>query len=400
MKYLFLHQNAPGQFKHLAPRLAADPGNEVVFLCRPGRPPIPGVRLIEYKAHRAVSKEVHTYLRHTEEATLNAQAVARVVRELQQQGFTPDTVVAHPGWGESLLIPELAPKARLVHFCEYYYRTSGADVGFDPEFPGSLDSRLALTFRNMHHLAAAEMADALYAPTEWQRSRFPAMVRDKMQVIHDGIDCQTVRPDPGAMLLLPGIGAFSQGQPTVTYVARSLEPYRGFHQFARMLPHLFARVPEARVLIVGDDEAVSYSARPPEGSSYRQMFTEGLDFPRDRVHFLGRVPYDTYLRLLQVSAAHVYLTYPFVLSWSCLEAMAAGCLVIGSQTAPVEEAITHGQTGLLADFFDPEALAEITAQAIRHPEDYAQIRRNARESVLDRYELENCISRQLDLIRG
>jgi glycosyltransferase involved in cell wall biosynthesis len=399
MRYLFLHQNAPGQFKHLAPRLAADPANEVVFLHRPGRGPLPGVRMIPYKAHREVSKNVHPYLRYTEEAALNAQGVARVAIELQKQGFEPDVIVAHPGWGESMLMREIFPRARLVHFCEYYYRTSGADVGFDPEFPSSLDSRLALTFRNGHHLLAAEMADACYAPTRWQRSRFPELVQGKIDVIFDGIDVETVAPDPQAMLLLPGIGAFSAGQPTVTYVSRSLEPYRGFHSFARMLPHLFARVPQARVLVVGGD-GVSYSPKAPEGKTWREVFTDGLEFPRDRVHFLGRVPYETYLRLLQVSAAHVYLTYPFVLSWSCIEAMSAGCLVVGSRTAPVEEAITDGETGLLADFFDPEGIAETVAGALTRPDDYRGIREAARQSVLDRYELEDCIRRQLALIHG
>lgn len=399
MRYLFVHQNSPGQFKYLAPRLAAEPGNQVVFLTQKDRRPVPGVQKVEYEPHRMVTKDIHRYVRSTEEAAIYAQGAARVAIALKEKGFAPDTIIGHPGWGETLLLKEVFPDARIVHFCEFYYSPRGADVGFDPEFPSTLDSKMALVFRNAPHLMALEMADACYAPTEWQKAQFPATYRDRISVIHDGIDCAYVHPDPQAVLEIEGHGRFAAAQKIVTYVARNLEPYRGFHTFARMLPHLFAQEPDVQVIVVGGDE-VSYGQRLPEGQTYRARYMAEIEVPADRVHFLGKISFAEYTKVLQVSAAHVYLTYPFVLSWSCLEAMAAGCLMVASDTQPVQEVITDGENGMLTGFFDPQALAARVVEGLRHPERFAGMRRRARETVLARYDLNDCINRQLQLIRG
>jgi glycosyltransferase involved in cell wall biosynthesis len=194
----------------------------------------------------------------------------------------------------------------------------------------------------------------------------------------------------------------SAGDEVVTYVARNLEPYRGFHVFMRALPGLLRARPRARVLIVGGDQ-VSYGSKPADGETWRaRMLAEvGGQIDAGRVHFLGRLPYESYLRLLQVSAVHAYLTYPFVLSWSMLEAMAAGCMVVGSRTAPVEEVIKHGENGWLVDFFDHRQLAEALAGALEERSRLDGIRQAARRTVVERFDLTTvCLPRQLEILQA
>lgn len=398
MRLLFLHQNCPGQFRHVAPHLAAG-GDEVVFLTHAGKPDLPGVRKLEYAPHRGPAEGIHPYLRDFEKAVINGQGVLRAAVALERQGFVPDVIVAHPGWGESLYMKEIFPQAKLLAYCEFYYRTRGADVGFDPEFPDDIDGRCRALTRDAQHLLALEGADRGYSPTAWQRRQFPERYRDGIEVIHDGIDTARVRPDPDAEVVLPNGARLRAGDEVVTYVARNLEPYRGFHTFMRALPALLAARPRATVLVVGGDD-VSYGRRLPPGESYRQRLLAEVALPPGRVHFLGTLPYADYLRVLQVSAAHVYLTYPFVLSWSMLEAMAAGCLIVGSDTAPVAEVVEDGVNGHLVDFFDPAALAARLAALLADPRAHAAQRAAARETVQARFELIPCRDRLAALIRG
>ncbi|MFZ4534778.1 glycosyltransferase family 4 protein [Propionivibrio sp.] len=397
MKTLFVHQNCPGQFKHLAPRLAALPGNEVVFITRPGKPDLPGVRKLEYTPARKPAASTHRYLRLTEEGVLNGQAVAKVATELRGKGFRPDVIVAHLGWGEALYLKSVWPGVPLVGYFEWYYRAFGSDVDFDRA--PSLDDVCRINTRNSLHLLNLEMADWGLTPTRWQQSQHPAEYQRKLSVIHDGVDTDLVRPNPQVSGRLKDGLNLKAGDEVITYVARNLEPYRGFPQFMRAAALILKRRPQAQILVVGGD-GTSYGKALENGQTYRQqMLAElGDDLDLQRIHFLGRVKYDVFLRVLQLSAAHIYLTYPFVLSWSMLEAMAAGCLVIGSRTAPVEEVIKDGKNGLLVDFFSPEEIADGVDHALYNPQKMAVIRRAARQTVLDHYALESCLSQQVQLI--
>jgi glycosyltransferase involved in cell wall biosynthesis len=178
-------------------------------------------------------------------------------------------------------------------------------------------------------------------------------------------------------------------RPIVTFVNRRFEPMRGVHTFMRALPAFLARVPNAEVVLIGADDSGVYGQRPPDGMTWKsKMLAEvgdGLDLAR--LHFVGTVPHADMLALMSLSAAHVYLTYPFALSWSFLEAMALGCLVVGSRTAPVEEVIEHGRNGLLVDFFDPAALADTLAESCTRGRAASErMRQAARQTVLDRYD--------------
>jgi len=342
---------------------------------------------------------IHRFLRGTDAAVRRGEAVARAGAALAKRGFVPDVVVAHLGWGEGLYLRDAFPRARILAYCEFYYHARGADVGFDPEFPPADDDALLLRTRNAVQLLSLEAADRGLSPTAWQRSVYPAALRDKIAVIHDGIDVDRVAPDPAATFALPDGTVLRAGDPVVTYVARNLEPYRGFHVFMRALPDLLRRCRQARVVLVGGDD-VSYGRKPAGGGSWRAKLAAELGAALDpaRVHFVGNLPYARYLSLLQVSAAHVYLTYPFVLSWSMLEAMAAGCTVIGSATPPVMEAIDDGREGRLVDFFDRKALVDAVAWALGHPEQARALGRAARARIVERYSLADCRARQIALL--
>lgn len=385
MNILFLHQNFPGQFKHLAGQLAANPANRVVALCQEQAPRHP--RVAAHIAYQPARKaRGHHYLRTLEEGVLNGQAVVRVLQKLKQDGFTPDVVIAHPGWGEALYVKDIFPDAPLLGHFEFFYHATGADANFDPEFTLSLDSRLRIRSRNALHLLNLQTCDAGVSPTRWQKSLHPAEYQRKLAVIHEGVDTQLVAPNADQTFTLPNGAVLTKQDEVITYVARNLEPYRGFHQFMRAVPHICARRTKAQVVIVGGDD-VSYGARAPDGKTWREHMLGEISVDPTRVHFLGRLPYAQYLRLLQVSSAHVYLTVPFVLSWSMLEAMSAGCLVVGSKTAPVQEVIEHGKNGLLVDFFSPNQIADAVEQALDHPDRMQTLRDAARRTIIERYEV-------------
>jgi len=242
------------------------------------------------------------------------------------------------------------------------------------------------------------------SPTQWQRSRVPPEWRGRVSVVFDGIDTDRVAPDPQAALsvtLADGqTRTFRAGEEVLTFVNRNLEPYRGYHVFMRALPAILEARPNAVALIVGGDE-VSYGAKAPAGTTWKQRFLDEVSDRLDlsRVFFLGKIPYPEYVTLLQVSACHVYLTYPFVLSWSCIEAMSAGAVVVGSDTAPVREVVSHEENGLLVDFFDVEGLARTAARVLAEPARYAPLREAARRLAVERYDLRRvCLPRQLALV--
>ncbi len=402
MRVLFVHQNFPGQYRHVAPALAARPGTEVVALGINPAPALPGVRHVRYAVAGRSTPGIHPLAANFETATLRGDAAARAASALKAEGFSPDVICGHSGWGETLFLKDVWPRARLLTFAEFFYSASGADSGFDPEFPPREGDAFRTRARNAGQLVAFEASDRLLSPTAWQASRIPAIFRDRLSVIHDGIDTDLLRPDPGARIILGrdrlSLGA---GDEVVTFVNRNLEPYRGYHSFMRALPEILRRRPKARAVIVGGSDT-SYGARPPDGRTWRQIFLDEVKAELDlsRVHFVGKIPYRDYVDLLRISAVHVYLTYPFVLSWSMLEAMALGACVVGSATPPVAEVIRHRENGILVDFFSNEAIAEAVVSVLTDPGAVASLRAAARQTALA-YDLRRvCLPAHLRLIEA
>lgn len=409
MNYLFIHQNYPGQFKHLIRALANGSGNQIIGIVdkkhiKEASENLPqGVMLLSYDSPQPGSKDTHRYLYTAEAAIRRGQQVTKLLLQLKEKGFKPDIICAHIGWGESLFAKEVFPDSLLLGYFEFFYRARGADVGFDREFyQDTLDDQCRIKMRNAHHLVAIESCDWGLTPTRWQASQLPESYLPKVSVIHEGIDTDKVKPHgEGAFKIQQG-PTLSNKDKVITFVNRNLEPYRGFHIFMRALPAILKSCPDAHVVMVGGDD-VSYGRKPAEGGSWRQFMMNEVGHQLDmrRVHFVGNLPYERYLTLLQVSSAHVYLTYPFVLSWSMLESMATGCVVIASDTAPVKEVITHNENGLLVDFFDHDALAATVAGVVNQPQQFQRLRENARQTIVESYDLKRvCLPQQLALLES
>lgn len=412
MNLLFIHQNFPGQFKHLAPALAAR-GHRVVALTmqKVKETRWQGVELVPYAVTQGSTPGTHPWVVDFETKIIRAEGAFRACLTLKEQGFTPDAIIAHPGWGESLFLKEVWPKAKLGIFCEFFYLAEGADTGFDPEFPVEdvAGNNCRLKLKNLNNYMHFDVADAAIAPTVWQASTFPETFRSKITVVHDGIDTDAIQPNPKVQLKLRRNASneplvLTRDDEVITIVNRNLEPMRGCHIFLRALPKLLQERPNAQVIIVGGD-GVSYGAKPTVekngAASWKQVFINEVrgqitDADWARVHFVGQVPYANFLTLLQLSTVHVYWTYPFVLSWSLIEAMSAGAAIVASDTAPLREVIQHGENGLLVDFFSVDGLVERVCTLLDDPDQRARLGTAARAAAVAGYDLTTkCLPKQL-----
>ncbi|SLN21206.1 glycosyltransferase family 4 protein [Oceanibacterium hippocampi] len=398
MKVLFLHNNFPAQYRHVAAALAQDPANSVVFATHNRQGNLPGVGKLLFKPSREPAKETHHYLRGTESAVLNGQAVFRACIELRKRGFIPDVICGHSGWGPTLYVKDIFPEARLLCYFEWYYHARGSDADFLIDSVITHDDACRIRTRNAPILLDLAQCDWGLTPTMWQQSQFPDIFRPRMSVLHDGVDTDFFRPARDATLKLDGLD-LSGVDEIITYATRGMEPYRGFPEFMRAAAQLLEMRPGAHVVVVGDDR-VAYGKRLPDGESWKKRMLSELELELDpkRIHFTGLLPYSDYLKVLQASTVHVYLTVPFVLSWSLMEAMATGCMIVASDTPPVREVLRDGHNGLLVDFFDVEALAEGIDLALEKKAEFERLRRNARRTIVEQYALSRLLPRHLSLI--
>lgn len=399
MRILFLHPNFPAQFRHLAAAIAKDTSNKVFFGTTRREGSLPGVNKVIYNPKREARPETHHYVRPLENAVLQGQAVYRLAEQLKAQNFAPDIVYGHSGWGPTLLIKDIFPQAKLLCYFEWFYHAHGTDADFDPNQPLTADDEARIRIKNAPILLDLYSCDGGLSPTYWQLGQFPKEYQSKINVLHDGIDTNFFRPKPGAKLAVPRIKLdLSHVEELVTYVARGMEPYRGFPEFMEAVAILQQRRPNLHVVVVGENR-VAYGKKLADGKTYKELMLDKLPIDQTRVHFTGWLPYEEYLQVLQASKVHVYLTRPFVLSWSMLEALSCGCLLVASRTAPVTEVIEDNVNGLLADFFSPQEIAERIDEALNHPDQMAAIRAKARETVLQRYDLSQLLPKHIQWIQ-
>lgn len=399
MRALFLHPNFPAQYRHIITSLGADPQNQIIFGTKNERPEwkIPGVKKALFKPSRDPKPETHQYVRSLESAVIHGQATFRMVEQLKSQGFVPDVICGHSGWGPTLFMKEAFPDTPLLCYFEWFYHSRGSDADFDPADPLTVDDMARIRIKNTPILVDLYSCDWGLSPTQWQRSQFPAELQTKISVLHDGVDTSYFQPDPGAKLVLPNLD-LSGVDELVTYVARGMEPYRGFPEFIEAVAYIQERRPNCHVVVVGS-ERVCYGKSLPNGVSYKEHMLKKIPLDLSRVHFVGPLPYGQYLKVIQASDVHIYLTRPFVLSWSMIESLSTGCLVIGSDTAPVKEVIQDGENGLLVDFFAPKQVADRVDEVLDHPTRMADLRLKARQTVLERYDLAKLLPQHLNLIQ-
>ena len=398
MKILFLHPNFPAQFRHLATTLGKDPKNQVVYGTNRREGNIAGVTKVLYEKSRTARAETHHYVRPLENAVLEGQAVYRLAQQLKEKNFYPDVVYGHSGWGPTLFMKDAFPKSKLLCYFEWFYNAHGSDADFDPEDPINADDEARIRTKNAPILLDLYSCDRGLSPTNWQKQQFPPEFQSKIKVHHDGIDINYFKPVKGATLVLPRINLdLSEVPEVVTYVARGMEPYRGFPQLIETISLLQKQRPQCHFVIVGKNR-VAYGKSLPDNQTYKDVMLEKFPLDMSRVHFTGLLPYNEYLQVLQASSVHIYLTRPFVLSWSMLEALATGCLIVGSATPPVEEVIEDGVNGLLVDFFNPEQIADRVIEALDNSDKMAAIRSKARKTIIERYDLNRLLSQHLEWV--
>jgi len=398
LNLLFIHPNMPGQYKHLARAFGAEGEHRIYFVTKHKTAEIPGVTRVTYAMPPLDGPPLsHRYLSLTTYGVMQGQQVWRVCEQLKRnEDFVPEVIIGHPGWGDMLFLRELFPQAKILSFFEFYYRASGADVGFEEAVTN--DDAARVRMKNVTNLLSLEQADWGICPTQWQRSLYPPEFWPKMSLLHDGVDVQMCAPNPAASFTLPTGQVLRPGDEVLTYVARNFEPYRGFGTFMKAAEIVLRERPNLQIVAVGAD-AVSYGRKAPAGKTYRQLLSEQVSLPAQRMHFIGTLAYADLIRLLQVSAAHLYLTYPFVLSWSMLEAMATGVALVASNTKPVLEVVEHGVNGLLADFSSPGDVAQKISQLLDAPDGNIAMRAAARETVVKCYALEKLLPLHMQLVR-
>lgn len=326
-----------------------------------------------------------------------AAAVARVLLDLRKQQFIPDLIIGHSGWGSTFYIKDIFPEVPFLGCFEWYYDAGSPNAAFGRKNPVGHGTRMEIRNKSLSILSDLAACDHGICPTHWQKAQFPTEFHKKLSVIHDGINTNFFIPVPDKKLVLPGLD-LSQAKELVTYTARGFEPYRGFPQFIESIPHILKNRPGAHIVIVGEDR-VCYGPKLPDGQTYKKRMTEKIDLDPDRVHFVDPLPYGKYLEVLQASTVHVYLTVPFVLSWSLLEAMACGCLVVASNTQPVKEVIQDGVNGVLTEFFAPEKIAEKVVACLEYPSFMKNIKTNARKTIQERYGLDKMLANQVQIMK-
>lgn len=382
---LFVHTNFPGQFRDLAQTLVAA-GVPCAAIGSQSAPGVPGVIIGRYVLPRGSTPGIFPFATRAEADLIRGRAALDMARQLKDGGFDPEVIVGHTGWGETVFLKDTFPHARQICFSEFFYHGRGLDIDFDPDIEPATDDAILLgTSKNAVMALALTDADAIVSPTAFQASVLPDIFQPLVHRIHEGIDVETIRPGPAAPFALPDGRLIAPGTPVVTYANNNMEPLRGLHIVARALPRLLAEVPDAHVLIFGNAAGRPYGGHPPDGRTWREVFFDGLAIDPERVHFLGKTGHDQLLAAMRLSTAHVYYSYPFVLSWSLVEAMASGCHIVASDTAPLRDAIEDGANGRLLPFFDVDALSRALIDACRNPDAAEGLRQAARATAIERF---------------
>ena len=383
MQIIFIHLTFPGQFKHLISCLAEDKKNQIYFLATEAGPDcaLPGLtKIIVQKPEQGFCPQAIGY----------GLAALPALKKLKQQGVKPDLIYCHSTWGLSFFVKDVFPDVPLISYFEWFYSHLDADILFTNK---SITTEQAVEIRlnNISILNDLLVCDAGITPTRWQLIQFPPWFRSKLHQIHDGIDTEFFKPGKRCLEFLNL--DIPPDAPIITYTTRGFEPCRGFPQFIKALQFLLVENQNCHVVIAGNDN-VYYGPQRKDGRSWKEFMLKRIQLDMARVHFIEPMPYQLYVKLLQSSDVHLYLTKPYVLSWSILEAMSCGCVVVASDTEPVREVIKHGHNGFLTDLYDPVQIADSLQRALELEDSIRQsISENARKTIIKHYSWERIVDK-------
>lgn len=407
MNILFIHPTFPGQFIHLAAYLANDPKNNVVFLAEKNAlgAMLKGVRLGLYKRpdEKEIEKAKNTrFLSTAAESVLKGEQILISLDYLRKkENYIPDIIIGHTGWGSMLFVKDYYPSVKTLGLFEWYFHAELNGKLFCSEKEATISQRVTFRTKNAHHLLSLEACDAGYTPTRWQYDQFPKEYQYKLSQIHDGIDTEFCSPldiRPGLLLETASTRLnLPEGTEIVTYVSRGFEEMRGFPQFMDAIRILLKERPLCHVILAGAD-SICYGDKLQNGQTYKTIEDQKGGYDKNRIHFVGHLHRDNYQKLLRASSCHVYLTLPYVLSWSMLEAMSFGLPLVASDTIPCKEVVTDNVNGLLADFYSPTQIAQKICELLDDRQKAKKLGHVAREIILDRFEVSKCVRQQETLI--
>lgn len=395
-KILFLHTNFPGQYRRLLPYLKASGGFDIragTLVDNKQKIEVPHVR---FKPHRESSRDIHPALARTENAVLLGQAAYTALHGLRQDNWVPDVICAHSGYGVGLFAKDVFPSAKYLAYHEWYFNgaiSEDSHAAPADDHNGLVRGRLA----NIPFLVDLAAMDLGVTPTRYQHSQFPSAFQPQIRVAHDGVDTDFYAPGNRTTVNLPDNISLTQDDEVITYVARGMEPYRGFPQFMEAVAKVQKHNPYVQTIIVGSDR-VAYGYKRKDGLTYKEYAIKSLNLDMSRIHFTGLVDFNALRAIFRISSVHVYLTVPFVLSWSMIEAMATGCIVLGSDTEPVQEVIRDGENGMLVDMLDSDKIADRVLDILKRGPSLEYIRKEARDTILLNYDIRNTLPNHRQLI--
>lgn len=402
MKILFMHNNFPGQYRRIEQFIKPMKDVQAAVATLETNAQKQNLKTVTYKPHRDATQGIHPALIATERAVLMGHAAYNTLLPPAKKGYKPDIILSHSGWGANMFLKDIFPDSKLLTYYEWYYHGVGTDADFLKQEPESDPNTLVrVRMKNTPILQDLAAMDWGQSPTYFQRSQFPDLFHDRISVLHDGVDTRFFSPaeNPKDVKVKIGDVTLSGEDEVITYVARGMEPYRGFPQFIEAVAELQKQRPNLHVVMLGNDRA-AYGSKRDDGKTYKEWALETFDLDLSRLHMPGLQPLETFRDLMRITKAHVYLTVPFVLSWSLMEAMGAGALIIGSDTDPLKEVVTDGENGLLVPFFEPSAIVEAVIRACDDPAGHMPLRQKARETILERYDTEKLLPQYWDLIQS
>jgi glycosyltransferase involved in cell wall biosynthesis len=396
MRLLCVHQNFPGQFRDLAPALVAR-GHEVKAISNSHRASDERIEICRYDLPKPERDGIHKLTAEVDEWIRRSELVAQQAEQLRQRGWAPDVMLAHPGWGESLLLRDVFPSTPLVLWPELWLKPE--HMGVAPDQLG-LEQKHYLRCKNGLLDAALAEAQAAVVPTAYQASCFPQRWQGLIELIHEGVPEQLFSLTRLDSLTLSETVTLAAGVPVVTFISRNLEPMRGFPTFMQALPRLQQLNPAVHVVIVGGDE-VSYSAAPGEGQSWKQVLLDELNGQLDhsRIHWFGRIPHEELIKLYRRSNLHVYLSGAFVLSWSLTEVLACGTPVLAHANPMVNELIKPGVNGALYQG-PPAGLGQAMAELLENKAQLTRWGEACRTALEPTFRQEQCMEKLEKLLQG